>query len=90
MKLIVERRRSHEGVVGKETHKEFNLPYEREAASKVLNDMLDEIDTYHANNDTEIHPVESEYIEDVKRLKEGFYSFDVGDFVYYIEIISLD
>ena len=88
MKLIVERRKSHEGIIGKETREEFNLSYEKEAAIQAIYDVLNEIDTYHANNDTEIHPIESEYIEDVKRLKEGFYSFNVGDFVYYVEIIS--
>lgn len=86
MKITIEKKKYHDGVIGEE-YREVYGEYEEEAARKHIQEIVWE---YEDNlNSSGFELTDNDKINDiysVVELIEGEYDFDCGDFIYYITI----
>lgn len=85
MKVIIEYRKNHEGVIGKEW-KEVYGEYEERFAKEEIVRITEEYEAYLNENDVDLDQDKMNDIEASTNLHEGEYDFNVGDFTYYINI----
>lgn len=86
MKVIIEYKKNHEGVIGKE-RKEVYGEYEERLAKEHIEEIVEEHEAYLHENGLVLEDQDTmNDIEAATNLHEGEYYFDVGDFTYYITI----
>lgn len=86
MKVTIEYRKNHEGIVGKEW-KEVYGEYGKKFAKEHIEQITEEHKAYLNENGLELEDQDTmNDIEASTDLHEGTYYFDVGDFTYYIKI----
>src|SRR5690606_6396533 len=83
--IIISKVKNHEHIVGVE-FKEVYEKSEIKWAKEEIQEVVDEFERNININGLDLEKDDIKQIEDVSKLKEGFYTFDCGDFNYYIEI----
>lgn len=85
MKVIISKVKNHKHIFGEEFEKVFGKS-EIKWAKEEIQEVVDEFERNININGLDLEKDDMEKVEDVSKLKEGFYAFDCGDFNYYIEI----
>src|SRR5690554_1613419 len=83
MKVNISKVKNHEHIIGDEFEKVFEKP---EWAMEEIKKVIDEFERNININGLDLEGDDLKQIDDVLEMKEGFYTFDCGDFFYYIEI----
>ena len=83
MKVIISKKNNHDNIV--EFEDVFGKP-EIQWVREEIRGVVDEFENYVNTNGLKLENYVAQQIEDVLYLKEGLYSFDCGDYTYYIKI----
>ena len=85
MQIIISKKNNHEHIVGREFEEVYDK-FDVQFAKQQILEVVSEFEKSVNLNGLEIEQEDRNEIEAVTSLKEGFYSFDCGDYTYYIEI----
>lgn len=88
MNITIERKRKYNHIIGEEFERTYSK-HEIKMAKNEIDEAIYEFEGFCANNSMQLDDFEIEEIEKVQKLKNGFYDFDCGDFVYYVTIERL-
>lgn len=85
-KFIIEKKNNFKHIIGKEYTDTFS-EYQEQLAKEVAWEVANEYEAYINSNGHELDDQDKiNDIEAITNLKSGEYSFDCGDFTYYITI----
>jgi len=82
--VTIELKKNHEHIIGAEFKEEYELEYHKRMIQKDIQTAIDEFE--YGKIPAQIDDDTQKEIKDLKQLKEGSYSLDIGDFTYYIKI----
>jgi len=88
MKVTIEHKKNHEHIVGKEWKEVYEGDNEEKFATRDIQEAVEEYEANLNANGFELGDDQDKVNEvyAVTELQEGEYSFDCGDFTYYITI----
>lgn len=88
--VVVERTKAFQHIIGKEWKEVYDCEYNEKLAKQAIGDVVENYKAYKDSDGIELTDQEVKEIEAATSLQVGSYSFDCGDFCYYITITEVE